>query len=419
MPSLRSIMTLLGAAVLVVGHARAAAPGWSAEELSVLASLQLSQLPPAPKDPSNAYESSPAAIALGRQLFSDADLSRNQAVSCASCHDPNRQFQDGRAVGQGVGTGSRRSMPIVAAGYGRWLFWDGRKDSLWSQALGPLEDAVEHGGNRTRYARRIQAHYRQAYQDLYGALPDLNRLPMDASPLGTDAEKAAWQSMGEADRDNVSRIFANMGKAIAAFEKSLRHGESRLDRYLDETVNGKSASRSSLDRRQVNGLRLFIGKGQCVSCHSGPLLTDQHFHNTGVPQRDANAPDRGRAAALAKVRQDEFNCLGRYSDAKPGQCEELRFMVRQDPGLEGAFKTPGLREVALRPPYMHSGQLAALEEVVKHYVTAPHATVGHSELTHTHPNAPGAAASSGHAERQPITLSPEEQADLVAFLRAL
>jgi len=90
-------------------------------------------------------------------------------------------------------------------------------------------------------------------------------------------------------------------------------------------------------------------------------------------------------------------------------------MVTDDPALEGAFKTPGLRGVAGRPPYMHAGQFATLEQVVRHYVSAPHAAVGHSELTHRHPGA-GAAK---HAERAPIELSDAEVADLVSFLGSL
>jgi cytochrome c peroxidase len=388
---------------------------WSAAELGVLASLQLNQLPPDPKDPSNAVEMSPAAVEFGEHLFNDARFSRNGAVSCATCHDPKKQFQDGLPVGRGVGIGSRRAMPIVGAGHSPWLFWDGRKDSLWSQALGPLEDSVEHGGNRTRYAQLIGEHYRSEYEAVFGTMPDLGRLPGDAAPNGTETERAAWQAMEEHKRENVSRVFANMGKAIAAYEKSLHHEASRLDRYVEGVVTGNPAGVEALNPDEVKGLRLFIGKAQCVTCHNGPLLSDQHFHNTGVPARDSGKPDRGRAAATAKVANDEFNCLGRFSDAKPQQCQELRFMVSDDPSLEGAFKTPSLRDVALRPPYMHAGQFATLEEVVRHYVKAPHAAVGHSELTHLHADSP----QPGHAERPPIVLSETEIKDLVSFLGAL
>ena len=391
---------------------------WSSDEKAVLASLSLKRLPPVPADPSNAVERLPAAVELGRRLFADASLSRNGAVSCATCHDPARQFQDGRPVSQGIGTGSRRAMPIVGAGHATWLFWDGRKDSLWSQALGPLEDAVEHGTNRTRVARLVAANHRREYEALFGALPRLDDLPLDASPKGNAAEQAAWAAIDARRRDAVSRVFANVGKAIAAYEKSLQHAPTRLDGYIDAVLRGDRAAGTLLRADEARGLRLFIGKAQCVTCHNGALFSDQQFHNTGVPPRDAARPDRGRADATAAVRADEFNCLGPFSDARPDQCQELRFMLTDDPSLEGAFKTPGLRGVAGRAPYMHAGQFATLEQVVRHYVAAPHAAVGHSELTHRHPGA-AAAKAPKHAERAPIELSDAEIADLVSFLGTL
>jgi len=427
MRRLDSLVWLLGSvmaasAALVVTWAQAAprspaagADGWSKDEMAVLASLSLKRLPPTPEDPSNAVERLPAAIDLGRRLFSDARFSRNGAVSCASCHDPQKQFQDGLPVGRGVGTGSRRAMPIVGAGYSTWLFWDGRKDSLWAQALGPFEDAVEHGGNRTRHAQLVVSNYRTEYEAVFGAMPQIEGLPRDAGPNGDAAEKSAWAAMDARQRDNVSRVFANMGKAIAAYEKSLQHTPSRLDRYVDALVTGQPAAQGMLQPQELRGLRLFIGKAQCVTCHNGPLLTDQQFHNTGVPPRELARPDRGRADATAKVRSDEFNCLGPFSDAQPNQCQELRFMASDGPALEGAFKTPGLRGVAQRAPYMHAGQVATLEQVVRHYIAAPPAAVGQSELTHGH----AGAGMARHDERAPIELTDVEAADLVNFLGTL
>jgi cytochrome c peroxidase len=414
----RAAAAACAALTVTLTHAGAPEPAavrWSAEERAVLAALSLQQLPPVPVDPSSAVERQPAAIELGRRLFNDARFSRNGAVSCASCHDPAKQFQDGLPVSQGVGTGSRRAMPIVGAGHSAWLFWDGRKDSLWAQALGPLEDAVEHGTNRTRVAHLVAANHRRGYEALFGALPRLDGLPGDAGPKGSAAEQAAWAAIKTRRREDVSRVFANVGKAVAAYEKSLQHEPTRLDGYLDAVLRGDAAARGLLQADEARGLRLFIGKAQCVSCHNGPLFSDQQFHNTGVPPRDATRPDRGRAAATAKVRSDEFNCLGPFSDARPEQCQELRFMVIDDQALEGAFKTPSLRGVAGRPPYMHAGQFTTLEQVVRHYVAAPHAAVGHSELTHRH----AGAAVPQHAERAPIKLSDAEVADLVSFLSAL
>jgi cytochrome c peroxidase len=242
--------------------------GWTSDEVAVLASLRLSQLPPAPEDPSNAVEASPAAVELGRRLFFDTRLSRNQAVACASCHDPAQQFQDGRPWGRAP-YGQRRTMPIVAAAYSPWLFWDGRKDSMWSQALGPLEDGAEHGGNRLRYARVVADHHAQAYVEIFGPLPDLARLPQDAGPHGTPAEQAAWHCAGRATRDAISRVFANMGKAIAAYEKGLRLQQTRLDRYVDDVVGGKTSGAGALDAQEVAGLRLFIGKGNASTATTG------------------------------------------------------------------------------------------------------------------------------------------------------
>jgi cytochrome c peroxidase len=383
---------------------------WTAADKAVLASMSLGSLPALPGDRSNAVADVPAAAALGKRLFADVRFSRNQAVACATCHAPDLQFQDGLPVGKGVGIGSRRTMPIAGAAYSPWLFWDGRKDSMWSQALGPLEDAVEHGSNRTRIAKILHARYRGEYEAVFGPMPDPAGLPDDAGPLGTAAERAAWQSMDPSRRKDVNRVFANLGKAIAAYERTLSPGESRFDRYVRAVVAGDREGQQVLAPHEIRGLRLFLGKGQCATCHNGPLFTDQHFHNTGVPPREPANPDHGRAAATAKVRRDEFNCMGAFSDAPQEACQELRFMATDDPNLRGAFKTPSLRNVALRAPYMHAGQFATLEEVVAHYAQSPAAAVGHSELAH---------AGQGHAERMPIRLSDSETRDVAAFLQAL
>ncbi len=386
------------------------ADAWTPQDKAVLASLSLDRLPPPPRDPSNAVADLPAAAALGKRLFTDTRLSRNQAVACATCHAADRQFQDGLPVGKGVGSGSRRTMPIAGAAHGPWFFWDGRKDSLWSQALGPLEDGVEHGSNRTRIAALLQSHYRADYEALFGPLPDLAGLPPDAGPNGTPAERAAWQAMPANRRHEVNRVFANLGKAIAAYERTLQPGESRFDRYARAVVAGDAAGQAVLSAAEVRGLRLFIGAGQCATCHNGPLFTDQHFHNTGVPPRDAARPDPGRSAATARVERDEFNCLGAYSDAPKTACQELRFMVSGDAASLGAFKTPGLRNVAQRAPYMHAGQFASLDEVIAHYAASPAAAIGHSELAHER---------GGSAHRQPIRLSATQARELAAFLHTL
>lgn len=383
---------------------------WSPADLQTLAAMQLNQAGPRPADPSNAYEGRIKAANLGRALFNDTRLSRNGRVSCASCHSPIGQFEDGKPLGQGLGTGRRRTMPVMGASHAPFLFWDGRKDSLWSQALGPMEDAAEHGGNRVRLVRVIQEHYSAQYKDVFGPLHAVKALPADASPLGTQSEQAAWAALPAETRDQVNRVFANMGKAIAAYESRVQYGPSRFDQYVQSTLAGDGHGQDALTGQEVRGLRLYLTKGQCITCHNGPMLTDQAFHNTGIPPLNPKNPDRGRADAIRKLLADEFNCLGPYSDAKPEQCAELNFLATDDPGHLGAFRTPSLRNVAVRAPYMHAGQFPTLQDAIRHYVQAPKAVLGQSELAR-----PGGK----QVRRQTIQLSPQDIDDLVAFLGAL
>lgn len=409
------VATVLAASLLMALAAQALdkAPlrdKWSAQDIATLASMRLTEAGPRPADPSNAYEQRVDAATLGRALFNDTRLSKNGQVACASCHSADQQFQDGKPLGQGMGTGKRRTMPVMGAAYAPFLFWDGRKDSLWSQALGPMEDAAEHGGNRVRFAKLVQALYKEQYQSVFGPMPALGKLPEDASPGGTQAERAAWAALPESSQEAVNRVFANMGKAIAAFERNIAYGASRFDQYAQATVAGESRGQEVLSQQEVRGLRLFLTKGQCVTCHNGPLLTDHAFHNTGVPPIDRAKPDSGRAEGLKKLLQDGFNCLGRYSDAKPEQCGELQFLATNDPGQLAAFRTPSLRNVAQRAPYMHAGQFSNLEQVLQHYAASPRAVLGQSELAQ-----PGEKG----ADRQTIRLSAAEIQDVSAFLGTL
>lgn len=410
----RAIAALLALAVTAVAGAPLDHPPvrdpWTAQELATLASMRLMEAGPRPADPSNAYEQRTDAAALGRALFNDTRLSRNGQVACASCHSADKQFQDGKPLGQGIGTGKRRTMPVMGASHSPFLFWDGRKDSAWSQALGPFEDGAEHGTNRVRLAKLVAAHYKAEYQAVFGPMPELGKLADDASPVGTPSERAAWDAMPEPTRDAINRVFANMGKSIAAFERGIAYGESRFDRYAQATLAGNARGQDVLSRQEVRGLRLFMTKGQCSTCHNGPLFTDHAFHNTGVPPADRTQPDRGRADGVRKLLADEFNCLGRYSDAKPAQCGELEFLATNDPGQVAAFRTPSLRNVAERAPYMHAGQFTTIEQVVAHYAKSPKAVLGQSELAQ-----PGER----HADRQPIRLSTAEIEDVAAFLRSL
>ncbi len=374
-------------------------PSWTAEERAALQELRLAE-DPAPADPSNRYADSEEAAQLGHRLFFDTRLSSNGAVSCATCHVPTKAFQDGTPLAQGVGTTGRRTMPLAGVDASPWQFWDGRKDSLWSQALGPLESPVEHGGDRTQYARLVAAEYHDAYERIFGALPELSQLPEHASPVGTEAARAAWESMTLAQQDAVNRVFANVGKALAAYERKLQPGPSRFDHYVDAVLSGdRRAAHRLLSEDEEQGLRLFLGKASCTQCHTGPLLTNHDFANTGVPAAPGLPEDTGRLSGAKQVQEDEFNCLGAYSDAEPSACGELRALHTDAHALR-QYKVPSLRNVAERAPYMHAGQLATLEDVLLHYDRAPAAPAGETEL-------------------RPLRLSAHERAQLVGFLRAL
>jgi cytochrome c peroxidase len=347
---------------------------WSADERALLQSLTLESLGPLPHDPSNRYADDPHAESLGKKFFFDKRFSSNGAVSCATCHLPERGFQDDTPLAHGVGTTARRTMPIAGTAYGAWFFWDGRADSQWAQALGPLESPVEHGGNRVQYAKLIEKSYRGEYEAVFGAL-----------------------RVGPAE--DVARIYANIGKAIAAYERRILPLPSRFDRFVAaELTNKPHTPESAFTADEEAGLRIFIGKGSCTNCHNGALLSDDHFHNTGVAM--AATRDSGRTVGVRQALAGEFNCTSRYSDANPDDCQELKFATTEGEELLRAFKTPSLRNVADRAPYMHAGQIASLRDVVAHYSAAPASPMGHSELKR-------------------LELSRKEQRQLEAFLRTL
>lgn len=372
---------------------------WSTAQKSQLEELRLTAAPP-PPDPSNRFADSESAARLGQRFFFDTRFSADGTVSCATCHVPSADFQDGIPLGKGMGTTGRRTMPITGAAASPWLFWDGRKDSLWSQALGPLESGVEHGGDRVQYYRVVASVYSAEYERVFGPLPRAEDLPAHASPAVTDERWDAWMALPARDQDAVNRVFANIGKAIAAYERKLVHGPSRFDRYVDAVVRGDDAGAArALDRDEVAGLRLFIGKASCTQCHNGPRFTNDDFANTGVPDQGPSA-DIGRHLGGREVLQDEFNCVGPYSDARPEECRELQALRAGDDHSLRAFKVPSLRNVAMRAPYMHAGQLASLEDVVAHYDRAPRAPAGHTEL-------------------KPLALTADERRQLVRFLGAL
>ncbi len=260
----------------------------------------------------------PEKIALGKKLFTDARLSRDGRISCASCHDPQRGLTDARPVSVGVfgRQGKRRVPAIINRGYGKSFFWDGRIATLEQQVLEPITNPLEMD------------------------------LPVEeaATRVGLDA--------------------ATLSKALASYVRTIRAGDSPYDRYV-------AGNRTALSEEARAGLQIFRGKGNCIVCHVGPNFTDEKFHNTGVGWDGRGFPDPGRSGVT-----------GKEAD-------------------RGAFKTPTLREIARRAPYMHNGSLATLEEVVEFY------------------NQGGKRNPNLDPEIRPLELSAAEKSALLAFLRAL
>ena len=359
---------------------------WNTSELTTLRNLWIESLPPLADDPSNRFANDPRAAVLGEKLFFDPRFSANGKISCASCHDPALQFTDGKAVSKGIANTRRSSPSLIGISHSPWFFWDGRADSQWAQALAPLEDAREHAGNRTQYVHIIQQdkNYKQQYEAVFGVLPDMSdtkRFPKNAGPVRNEEASDAWAEMTKADKEMVNGIFVNIGKSIAAYERKLTPTSSRFDNYVGSLFNKNTDQKNNtLSKNEIEGLKVFMGKGMCTICHNGPQFTTHGFKNIGLPTVKRLGKDRGRYDGMKDAILSKFNCIGKYSDAKKEDCTELNFIKTLADDTLGAFKIPSLRNVSKTAPYMHSGQFKTLSEVLKHYKKRPITRKGHTDL---------------------------------------
>ena len=410
-------------ASMLAGLALAQAPAAPEDDrlgpLTRSRALRLARPDAPPGDSTNRVADDPQAARLGQMLFFDARLSGNGKVACSSCHDPAHAFTDAKPLSDGVGRSSRNAPTVLDAAFARWHFWDGRADSLWSQALAPIEHPSEMDGSRVDVARLLRSDgpLRGAYEKVFGVLPDVSdarRFARGARPehdvhRGAEDEpaprEAAWLAMDPKDRRAVNTVFANVGKAIAAYERRLSPRGSPFDRYLDALKRDDAAAEAQYPAAARRGLALFLGRAACRSCHGGPFFTDGEFHNIGVPALDRLPPrDPGRHRGIELVQSDVFNAHGPYSDDREGERAQLLGALARPPELWGAFRTPSLRNVARTAPYMHQGQFATLKDVVHFYSTLE-----------------GAVPAGHHGERvlRALNLTAEDQSDLVAFLETL
>jgi len=388
--------------------------GFTADE--VRAFLKLSPLPDPPPDPTNRVYEAPRAARLGQFLFFDPRFSANGAVSCATCHEAPDSWADGKRLAEGVGRVDRHTMTLWNVAYQRWFFWDGRADSLWAQALHPFEDEREHGTSRLAvlHAVHADADLARAYEALFGALPPLGdraRFPADARPVADDPDHphaVAWASMSAADQTAVNRAYANLGKAIAAYERLLVTRDAPFDQFVAAVGADDLYGQLAMAEEAQEGLKLFVGKARCVLCHSGPNFSDREFHDNRVGRLDGGTRrDAGRYDGVSLVQADPFNGLGAFSDDPAPDGGEARdkvgYLLRAGHNWS-EFRTPTLRNVLLTAPYMHRGQMDDLDTVIAHYDTLEDAVPSHHQ---------------GERTLVPLGLTQEEREHLREFLEAL
>ncbi len=274
----------------------------------------------------------PEKAALGRRLFADPILSLDRTRSCAFCHRPEKAFADTTRLSSGVRNRhvSRNAPTLLNRAYGKAFFWDGRAATLEAGVLLPVENPDELAlplaalVARLRAAPRYRALFRRAFPT-----------------------------------HEITR--STVGQALASYVRTLRSGDTPADRY----VVGDTTALSAAERR---GRALFLGRGNCADCHSGPTFSDERFHNTGIAT---------------------------------GTADEGRYAITRDSADRGRFKTPTLREIVRTAPYMHDGSIPTLERVVDFY------------------DGGGRANPNLDQEIHPLRLSAAEKSDLIAFLRAL
>jgi cytochrome c peroxidase len=325
--------------------------------------------PPEARDPSNRVSGKPEAIAFGEKLFFEPRLSGTGSVLCATCHAPFKAFQDARARGFGLEDVDRNTPSVINARFYRWYGWDGAHDSLWSQSLRPLLDAREMRASPAHVAGTVRRIFPHDYAAAFGR------------PVPADDEE----------------VLVGVGKALAAFQETLISKRTAFDDFRDDPS-------SPYPEAAKRGLKIFVGKGNCSVCHSGPHFTNGEFADTGIKFFVApGRVDAGRHAGIRKVKESPYNLLGRFNDDGSGKTAVGTKHVELQHRNFGEFRVPGLRNVALTAPYMHDGSLASLRAVVKHYSELP------EERLHA----------DGEKILRPLKLSEREIDDLVAFLETL
>lgn len=399
---------------------------FSDTELTLIKTLVYRDAPP---DLSNQYEFNEQAATLGQKFFWDTQFSGGivvqgnrsstfavdtpRLISCATCHDPSFGWADKDSKPNDVSLGAtfttRNSPTVLNAAHYTYLLWDGSIDSVWGM-MRPAIEGNPHNFSRVGVAFVIcqNSTYKSEYEAIFGTTntsaicPTIagtycggsSCLPTSGNNWGRNLYTGAVQTDG-----HVDRIFVNYGKAIAAYERKLVSKNSAFDQWAAGNENAMTAS-------QKRGLKIFIGKGNCIRCHSGANFSDGAFHNLGVPQVGgfSGHNDLGRYTGIANLlsgANSVYNTASAYNDNP--SVNRVAGLIATDNDI-GKFKTPTLRSVNKTPPYFHNGTFTSLWDVVNFYNFAGN-------------------AGSFPGTKDPILttrrMTNEEMEDLVNFLKAL
>jgi cytochrome c peroxidase len=273
----------------------------------------------------------------------------------------------------------RNTPTLVNLAASRWYGWDGASDSLWSQSLRPILDERElaatprHVAQLVRNDEQLSCRYRKAF---------------GTPPSPTDDEA----------------VLIGVGKALAAFQETLMSGRTPFDRFRDALAGAGRAPIETYSEPAQRGLKIFIGKGGCTHCHSGPNFTGGEFFATGLSKfAPLGQPDPGRRAGIRRLMESRFNLLGPYNDDKTGTSAARTREASLEKASFGEFKVPSLRNLILTAPYGRDGGVETLAEVVRHYADLDPVSL------HAKDGRPA----------KPLNLTQREQTDLIVFLQSL
>src|SRR5258706_963485 len=287
---------------------------------------------PLRNDPSNAVSGKREAVEFGERLFFDSRLSGSGKFSCGTCHVPERNWTDNRTRGAAVAEVDRNTPTLMNVRLGRQFGWDGATDKLWAQSIRPILDSRELGASPRHVAELLRKDEQLScrYRRAFGAAP-------------SESDDGA--------------VLADVGKALAAFQETFETRPTPFDRFRNALAKAEPIRPWIYSEAAQRGVRIFVGKGGCSNCHSGPNFSNGELR------------DNGFSVYAAKG--------------------------RPDPGRNGTFKVPTLRHLFLTAPYGHHGEVATMADAVRHY------------------------SERGSSELKPVQLTASEQTDLVVFLETL